>query len=199
METGFDWIVRHEYGAIFVLLMLGIVGLPVPDETLLVFAGYLSFKGTLRLEPTVATAFLGSACGITLSYAIGRFLGLPALNKVGPLIHLRPEHLEQAHLWVERWGKYSLLLAYFIPGYRHLAAFVVGTSRLEPTVFARFAYTGALLWASCFVGLGYVAGEEWQQLLPLLHRTLRTAMLLGLFMLAGVLAWLFLRSRRAHE
>src|SRR5215510_8585454 len=133
MEMGFDWIVRHGYGAIFVLLVLGIVGLPVPDETLLVFAGYLSFKGTLRLEPTVATAFLGSACGISVSYAIGRFIGLPALTKFGPLLHLRPEHLEQAHRWMERWGKYSLLLAYFIPGYRHLAAFMVGTSRLEPT------------------------------------------------------------------
>ena len=197
MDTGFDWIVRHGYGAIFVLLMLGIVGLPVPDETLLVFAGYLSFKGTLRLETTVATGFFGSACGMSISYALGRFLGLPALNKVGPLLHLRPEHLEQAHQWVERWGKYSLLLAYFVPGYRHLAAFLAGASRLEPTVFARFAYTGALIWASCFVGLGYVAGDAWQQLIPLLHQTLRTVMLLGLFVLAAAACWLLLLRSRA--
>ena len=197
MDTGFDWIVRHGYGAIFVLLMLGIVGLPVPDETLLVFAGYLSFKGTLRLETTVATGFLGSACGISISYALGRLLGLPALNKVGPLLHLRPEHLEQAHQWVERWGKYSLLLAYFVPGYRHLAAFLAGTSCLEPTVFARFAYAGALIWASCFVGLGYVAGNAWQQLIPLLHQTLHTVMLLGLVLLAAAACWLLFRRSRA--
>ncbi|HEX6950045.1 MAG TPA: DedA family protein [Nitrospira sp.] len=197
MDTGFDWIVRHGYGAIFVLLMLGIVGLPVPDETLLVFAGYLSFKGTLRLETTVATGFLGSACGISISYALGRLLGLPALNKVGPLLHLRPEHLERTHQWVERWGKYSLLLAYFVPGYRHLAAFLAGTSRLKPTVFARFAYTGALIWASCFVGLGYVAGDAWQRLIPLLHQTLHTVMLLGLFVLAAAACWLLFRRSRA--
>ena len=196
METGFDWIVRHQYGAIFLLLMLGIVGLPVPDETLLVFAGYLSFKGTLRLEPTVVTAFLGSACGITASYAIGRFLGTPALTKFGPLLHLRPEHLEKAHQWMERWGKYSLFFAYFVPGYRHLAAFMAGTSRLEATVFARFAYAGALLWASCFVGLGYAAGEEWQQLIPLLHQGLKTAMFVGFVVLAGAIAWLLLRRVR---
>ena len=196
MEPGFEWIVRHGYGAIFLLLMLGIIGIPVPDETLLVFAGYLSAKGTLRLEPTVVTAFLGSACGISVSYAIGRFLGLPALLKLGPLLHLRPEHLDQAHRWVERWGKYSLLLAYFIPGYRHLAAFVVGASLLEPTVFARFAYTGALVWASCFVGLGYVAGEEWQHLIPVLHNSLRIAMLVGLAVLVAGLGWLILR--RSH-
>lgn len=196
MEPGFEWIVRHGYGAIFLLLMLGIIGLPVPDETLLVFAGYLSSKGTLRLEPTVVTAFLGSACGISISYAIGRFLGLPALLKLGPLLHLRPEHLDQAHRWVERWGKYSLLFAYFIPGYRHLAAFVVGASLLEPTVFARFAYTGALVWASCFVGLGYVAGEEWQHLIPVLHNSLRTSALVGLAVLGAGVGWLLLR--RSH-
>jgi membrane protein DedA with SNARE-associated domain len=197
MEMGFDWIVRHGYGAIFVLLVLGIVGLPVPDETLLVFAGYLSFKGTLRLEPTVATAFLGSACGISLSYAIGRFLGFPVLAKFGPLLHLRPKQLEQAHRWMERWGKYSLLLAYFIPGYRHLAAFMVGTSRLEPTVFARFAYTGALIWTSSFVGLGYAAGEGWRQLIPLLHDALHMAMLVGLVVLGGLSGWLLLHRSRA--
>ena len=67
MEPGLEWIVRHGYGAIFLLLMLGIIGIPVPDETLLVFAGYLSSKGTLRLEPTILTAFLGSACGISVA------------------------------------------------------------------------------------------------------------------------------------
>jgi membrane protein DedA with SNARE-associated domain len=196
MEAGFEWIARHGYGAIFVLLMLGIIGIPVPDETLLVFAGYLSSKGTLRLEPTILTAFLGSACGISVSYAIGRFLGLPALLRLGPFLHLRAEHLDEAHRWVERWGKYSLLLAYFIPGYRHLAAFLAGASLLKPMVFAQFAYTGALVWASCFVGLGYLTGEEWQHLIPVLHDTLRIAMLLGLALLVAGGGWLFLRRFR---
>ena len=196
MEAGFEWIARHGYGAIFVLLMLGIIGMPVPDETLLVFAGYLSSKGTLQLERTVLTAFLGSACGISVSYVVGRFLGLPALLKLGPWLHLRVEHLDQARWWVERWGKYSLLLAYFIPGYRHLAAFLAGASLLQPTVFARFAYTGALVWASCFVGVGYVAGEEWQRLIPALHDILRIAMFLGFVLLLAGIGWVLLgRSR----
>ena len=49
MELGFECIGRYGYLAIFLLLLLGIVGLPVPDETLLLFVGYLSFKGDLRL------------------------------------------------------------------------------------------------------------------------------------------------------
>jgi membrane protein DedA with SNARE-associated domain len=197
METGMHWIDRYGYGAIFALMMLGIVGLPISDETILIFVGYLSFKGTLQLEPAMAIAFLGSASGISLSYAIGRFIGLPAFLKFGHLIHLRPEHLAETQRWVERWGKYSLLVAYFIPGIRHLAAVVLGASLLPPTVFARFAYTGALVWSTSFIGLGYLVGEEWNQLSPLLHRTVTVVALLVLCMLAITLA-LFL-IRRTHR
>jgi membrane protein DedA with SNARE-associated domain len=51
----------HQYGAVslFFLMMLGIVGLPIPDETLLVFSGYLIFKGKLNPVATFGMAFLG--------------------------------------------------------------------------------------------------------------------------------------------
>ena len=42
------WIAQYGYLAIFCLLVFGIVGLPVPDETLLTFTGYLVFKGHFR-------------------------------------------------------------------------------------------------------------------------------------------------------
>jgi membrane protein DedA with SNARE-associated domain len=193
MELGFEWIARHGYGAIFALLMLGIVGLPVPDETLLIFVGYLSAKGTLQVLPAAASAFLGSASGISLSYALGRLVGLPVMIKLGPVIRLRPEHLTRAQQWVERWGKYSLLVAYFIPGYRHLSALTMGASLLPPAEFARYAYTGALIWSVSFIALGYFAGEEWNQLFPILHRTSITVILFILFMAAIPMAWFLLR------
>src|SRR6266498_4731136 len=67
-----NWVSVYGAPALFVLLMLGIVGLPIPDETLLVFSGYLIYRGTLHPATTWIFAFAGSACGITLSYTIGR-------------------------------------------------------------------------------------------------------------------------------
>jgi len=198
METGLHWIEQYGYGGLFVLLMLGVLGLPVSDETLLVFAGYLSAKGTLRIEPAFMAAFLGSAAGISLSYAIGRFAGLPALEKFGHLLHMKPEHLAASRRWVERWGKYSLLVAYFIPGVRHLAALLLGASMLSPGVFARFAYAGALVWSASFIGLGYVAGEEWTAFSPLIHRSLTVIVLLALFSLSVVVS-VYLLARRMNR
>ncbi len=190
MDAGTVWITQYGYGAIFVLLMLGIVGLPVPDETLLTFAGYLVFKQKLTFLPTLATAFLGSSCGITVSYACGRGLGLHLVRKVGPLLRLKPEHLSQVQTWFARWGKYTLIIGYFVPGVRHVTAFVAGSSKLPLPVFALFAYSGALVWTSSFIGLGYLFGEEWAHLSDTLHRPLiMLAALVSLALALYVLRW----------
>ena len=52
--------------------MMGIVGLPIPDETLLTFSGYLIYKHSFVLPLAFAAAFAGSACGISISYWLGR-------------------------------------------------------------------------------------------------------------------------------
>src|SRR5882672_3710500 len=65
-----EWISAYRYLEVFVLLMLGIVGLPIPDETLLVFTGYLIFRGKLHPTGVFVAAFSGSASGISISYLL---------------------------------------------------------------------------------------------------------------------------------
>ncbi|MDR3628293.1 MAG: DedA family protein, partial [Ignavibacteriaceae bacterium] len=116
---------------IFSLLMLGIIGLPVPDETLLTLSGYLIFHGELKLIPTFFSAFLGSIAGISISYAIGSTFGHHILIKYGHYIHITEDRMEKAHLWFEKIGRWSLLVGYFIPGVRHVVAIFAGTSELQ--------------------------------------------------------------------
>jgi membrane protein DedA with SNARE-associated domain len=71
-EMLYHWITVYGYFGVFALLMLGIIGLPVPDETVLALVGYLAFRGDLQLVPAYLAGFLGSICGISLSYLIGR-------------------------------------------------------------------------------------------------------------------------------
>src|ERR1700682_1415503 len=102
METVLHLIQQYGHLAIFCLLVLGIVGLPVPDETLLTFSGYLVYKGHFHYLSTVATAYAGSICGITISYMIGRTGGIYLIHKYGPYVHLTKERLFPAHSLVER-------------------------------------------------------------------------------------------------
>ena len=157
------WVTTHGYIGIFSLLTLGIVGLPIPDETLLMFSGYLVLTGRLHLLPTAASALAGSACGVTISYAAGRTIGIAALLRFGRFVRLTEQRLKRSHEWFERLGKWTLLIGYFVPGVRHLTALAAGASRLEYPRFALFAYFGALVWSSTFLAVGYYVGAEWER------------------------------------
>jgi len=156
------WVANYGYFAIFFLLLLGIVGLPVPDETLLTLTGYLVFKGTLDLVPSFTCGLLGTMSGITISYCIGRIGGARFIHRFGARLHISPSSVDQVHSWFNRWGHWSLTIGYFVPGIRHLIAIVAGSSELEFRTFALFAYTGAFFWAGVFICAGYYFGEEWQ-------------------------------------
>ena len=163
MELVFDWISRYGYFGIFSLLVLGIVGLPVPDETLLTFAGYLIFRGKLQPIPAYLAALSGSMCGITVSYTLGRLTGYFFLEKFGAKLHIKMEHVHKVHDWFHRIGGITLTFGYYIPGVRHLTAYVAGASCLEKKTFALFAYSGAVLWSASFIALGYYLGEGWRR------------------------------------
>jgi membrane protein DedA with SNARE-associated domain len=193
MENILQWISQYGYFAIFSLLVFGIVGLPVPDEWLLTFTGYLVYRGDLRLGPAMAAAFLGSCCGITISYMLGHTVGLWFLEKYGPRFHLGKDKLEKAHAWFERAGRWSLTVGYYIPGVRHLTAYVAGASDLEAPVFARFAYSGALIWVSTFIGLGYFVGDRWEAVSGELHKyALISAAGCGVL---GLAYWVYARQK----
>jgi membrane protein DedA with SNARE-associated domain len=163
------WIAHYGYTGLFTLLLLGIVGLPVPDETLLVYAGYLISKGELAAVPTFLIAFCGSACGITVSYLLGRSGGYYLVVRFGGILHLGPEKLEKVHHWYARVGKWLLTFGYFLIGIRHLTAIVAGASRLEWRTFALFAYTGALVWSATFISVGWWLGNRWHTFARHLH------------------------------
>jgi membrane protein DedA with SNARE-associated domain len=172
MEPLLDWVTQYGYPAVFALQMLGIIGFPMPDETLLVTVGFLVSKGSMWLPLAILAAALGSSCGITVSYSIGRFVGLPVIHKYGKFFRVTEANLTRMHNWFERWGKWTMVLAYYVPGVRHVAAIFAGTAKLPYHEFAIFAYTGALVWTSTFITLGYFLGSKVEKLAPLLHEYL---------------------------
>ena len=192
-EIALHWIGQYGYAGIFSLLIFGIVGLPVPDEWLLTFSGFLVFKRTLLFVPTFAAAFCGSACGITVSYTLGRIFDTYVLMKYGSYIHMSPDRLARVHSWFERRGRWTLLVGYFIPGVRHLTGYIAGASELSFSSFALFAYTGAFCWAAVFITLGYFLGEEWNRVGESLDKA--KFLIIGLAAVAAIASFAYLRRR----
>ena len=192
----FHWVVDHKYSGIFTLLVLGIVGLPIPDEGVLAFAGYLVYKGKLVFLPCLASAFVGSVCGITLSYVLGHTLGIYLLEKYGAFVGITRKKLDVVHHWFEHAGKWTLVFGYFVPGVRHLTAFVAGSSKLEFYVFAPFAYAGGFVWSLTFILLGYFFGREFSRTFAEIHHSLVN--IVGILAVIALL-YLLVRGRLSNR
>jgi membrane protein DedA with SNARE-associated domain len=197
-STVLQWVQSYGYVAIFSLLVLGIVGLPVPDEFLLTGCGFLIYQGSLRPIPAFFSALAGSMSGITCSYLIGRTVGWKFLHsRFGRLLHISDSDIKRVHDWFDRIGHWALMVGYFIPGVRHFTAIVAGTSKLESRSFAMFAYTGATLWVSTFLFIGYHFGSRWQEILSVVERHVKLASwILGGLILAYILIRILLRRRK---
>lgn len=197
MSEVFTWVSVYGYPAIFGLLCLGILGLPVPDEFLLVFFGYLIYSHRLSALFTFLTAFAGATSGISLSYLIGRKIGLPLLqSKVGRYAHISDRQIQAVHDWFRRIGHWALFIGYFIPGVRHFTALVAGTSCLELPTFALYAYSGAAFWVTVFLSIGYFTGPRWRIVITLVDHNLKIAALGVAGLAAAYLAVRYWLSRR---
>lgn len=188
-----DWLAAHGSVALFGLLVLGIAGLPVPGETLLIVAGVLIGQSRLQAVPTYAAAVLGSSVGITISYFIGRGAGVAVIERHGRRLRIPSGSVEQVRSAFRQAGKWGLMFGYFVPGVRHLTALVAGAASLEFSLFAMFAYVGAGIWSILFVTLGIVLGDRWQAVATAIEAH---GWILGVLTVAAAVIVLAVRRRR---
>lgn len=182
-------ITKYSYFEIFIALGLGIVGLPVPDETLMAYAGFLVFQGKLNYLYTILVAFTGTSCGITIGYVLGRTFGNPFIKRYAAKMNVNPDDIQNAEKFYNRYGKFALFVGYFIPGVRHLTALFAGTFLMPYRTFALFAYTGGFLWTVAMVSLGYFLGEKWRHVYMYSHRFIIPLVLISMILFIIGIYW----------
>ncbi|MBU8878444.1 DedA family protein [Bacillus sp. FJAT-29790] len=179
------------YIGIVIALVGGIVGLPIPDEILLTYVGYNVSQGIMHYIPSLLSAFIGAVGGISLSFLLGKKLGLPILLKFGPKINLTAEKIDKTRKMFEKFGPFLLFIGYFIPGVRHVTAYLAGINSFPFRKFAAFAYAGAALWGFSFITLGKVLGKNWGKVEFYFSKY---SIILGLIIGLGVIVFIFWRS-----
>ncbi|GAB7388948.1 hypothetical protein BSNK01_27860 [Bacillaceae bacterium] len=187
---------EYGYYALFFIFFLGIVGFPVPEETLLVLAGFLVYTGTFEYIPTVFVSFFGTVSAMTTAYWLGRRLGYPFILRYGAKIGLKRKFIAKTERWFKRVGKFAIPLGYFIPGVRQFSAYFAGINRLGWGIFILLAYSGGLVWSVTFVTLGYKLGQNWRKIFDSLSYSIGLAAAGVLFLLVlGYFAFQYFRRK----
>ena len=189
----FDLLARYGAPLLFAAQMFGIFGLPIPDEVLLTVAGVLVRRGHLDGPTTYAAAVGGCIAGISLSYLLGRLVGLCILQRI-PGVHT--DAIERTQAGFRRFGRWLLAFGYFVPGVRHVTAIAAGAAPLEFRAFATSAYPGAVLWSTTFLAVGYYAGDRWQEAAAFFRGRLLVA---AVALLVAVVVYVFATRRRRAQ
>lgn len=151
---------QYGYLVMFLGLFLEFIALPFPGETTMAYAGYLSYKGSLRFDILLIVAFLGTTIGMSITYLIGKKAGLPFLRRFGGWF-FKESKLLKTQTFFDKYGPGLIFFGYFIPGVRHFTGYFAGIMNISFKKFAAYAFSGALFWTLLFLGLGKIFGPQW--------------------------------------
>jgi membrane protein DedA with SNARE-associated domain len=185
---------HYGYLGLFVALVLGNLGAPVGTEIVLPVAGALTATGHLSsLWLTIVVALGGELAGGSAGYAIGRFGGVPLIERYGRYIHFTHQRLVRVHQFFERWGTFAIFICRFLPVIRGIAAIPAGVAEMNLALFYLWTFLGSLIFCSVLILLGYSLGPHLAATLPLLHRG--AYVLLGVAVLAVAVGVIVIRAR----
>src|SRR5574340_772472 len=115
----------------------GLVVTPLlPGDSLLFAAGNIAALGSIRVELLFAILSIAAVSGDTVNYWIGNIIGPRVFRGNGRF--LKKEYLDRTHLFYEKYGGKTVILARSVPIVRTFAPFVAGVGSMSYGRF--FAY-----------------------------------------------------------
>lgn len=146
-----------EYGylAIWFILVLDSLGLPLPTEASLLFAGAMIRTKAMVAPLVLVTALAGALVGSLGSYWLGRRGGERLLHRLIRFFRVPAYRAEQIQHWFERHGNRAILFARFIPFVRCLIGYPAGMMGMPLRNYIIYTMIGYAGWISLSLGLGF--------------------------------------------
>ena len=196
MEMLFKLLTEHVYIILFVSLILEFAALPLPGETMMVVAGVMAYNNHGSYIGMIIASALGTVIGMQFSYEIGRRLGTKAIDKYGVYIGLTPYRMTKAAEFFNKFGNIVIVIAYFLPGVRHILGYFSGISRIDAKKFHIYSTIGGVFWVVVFITLGYVLGPSAPHAFKLLHKY---GTMLFILAIAGLFIYLIYKKLGAKD
>ena len=129
----------------------------LPGDTLIFAAGAFCASGQLNIAILNVVIISSAIMGNTINFWIGKYLVDRIDIKKARWIDQAA--LEKTHLFFEKHGGKTIILARFVPLVRSFAPFVAGVSHMDHQKFQIYNVIGAFLWSGLLSVCGYFFGN----------------------------------------
>jgi len=179
------------YPALLLLLILTGIGSPIPEDLLLLTAGYLVYVDVFFWPVALAVCMTGVVASDLMLYAAGRHLAWHSARVAEGRL-LSPERLRRTTRWFGRLGDRLVFIARLTPGTRALVFVTAGVRAVPASSFLRYDVLGAALWVPLMLVVGYASGSRIGNLhdaMNWLNRSAAWAIALAALLLVIWLSW----------
>ncbi|MDA8233675.1 MAG: DedA family protein [Clostridia bacterium] len=196
VDTLMMFIKEYGYWALFFFLWLGIVGMPIPDEVIVMTGGLVASLNLLKPVPAFFVTYLGVVSGLTIGYLLGRIIGAPVLDYLVAKKNMG-KYLKKSYDLIDRYGSYALCISYGFPIVRHVVPYIVGISKMPFRRYALISYTTGFFWTLIFFVIGYFFGLNIEEI----GKTVYSYGIYALIILLPVslVVWYIVQSRRNQQ
>jgi membrane protein DedA with SNARE-associated domain len=176
------------YAGVFVGMTLESVGLPIPSEVIMPFAGYVVWEGGLTLIGITLAGTLGCLVGSLIAYYIGRWGGRPLLERYGKYVLISTRELDMADKWFDKYGDRAVFVSRLLPVIRTYISFPAGIVNMDVKKFSLYTVLGSLPWCFGLAYIGVLLGPHWEDIEGL-FRYLDIAVIVGIIALVVYLIY----------
>jgi membrane protein DedA with SNARE-associated domain len=178
------------YAAVFALIAVETMGIPVPGETALIAAALLAHDGQLSIVPLVAIAAAAAIIGDNVGFAIGRHGGRRLFLRPGPFHDHRLRIIEHGEPFFEKHGPKAVFLGRWVAGLRIASAWLAGMNKMSWPTFLFWNALGGIFWATTVALVAYYLGRG-------AERVFNAAGLggAGVVVVGAIIVWLIIRRR----
>ncbi len=181
------------YAGLSIVLILGTLGLPFPEDTTLILGGFLMVQNVIQLFPALSVIYPTLLMTDFLLYWIGRRYGRRVVeHKIFRRI-LSLNRLLKLEGKFEKWGIWVVFFGRQLLGVRTQIFLAAGVMRMPARKFLFADALSALITMAIMIGIGYLGGSQIQMLMEIMAR-LKRMILFSLVLI--VLGWPLLRYFR---
>lgn len=187
---------QFPYLGLFVLLLLGGIGFPFPEDTTLILCGFLIFNDFVKPVPAISVVYSGVLLTDLFLYFVGKKYGRMIVTHKRFQKIVSPERLS---LLEEKFSKRGVLVLLFGRHFVGLRAQILLTAGIIRMSFLRFLIIDAVsasITIGFMVGTGYMGGNSFQIIKKDVTRVEHVAIFLAVTSLALYLLFRRMRSGR---
>jgi membrane protein DedA with SNARE-associated domain len=195
-----DWLSSWGYLGIFICVFVGNLGIPIPEELVLLAAGFLAGRHKLELSTLYIVAILSALAGDCCGFVVGRTGGQRLFEWLSRKSKSFRRRFERLAIFFRAHGNEAVFFARFVTGARFMAGPMAGAAGMRFWSFLGWDLFGALIWCSVVITIGYFVGNQLNRVAHLVHEGGQwIAAITFLVMAAMWLLWRYRRHRSGSE